>query len=350
MTGKWSETRQCFYGVVRAAKDPQRLLNKAISDFSDSLHYNPQGGVMIEKGAIAGSMRDFVQTWPKMRSVTILNDNAISQNKVMMKPVSDAPAAGLKMIEYAEMSIMACPGVTPSFMGLDDSLQNQYDVYGQKVRQGLTVLSPYFDARTFYIIDQGELFIDCLKVLAENSNGYVVRKIRGDTSIPYQQVQLTDIATEYEIITTEAPKTPDEMAALRDTLLKIMELLTKVGRDPAAILPEVLETMELPQDKIEAIEIASQPPPPPEPDPNNIALIQAQTADLNAGAELKKAQAVEKNHGIIVSQAALQNGLELDQMKADLDKTKAQTAEILAKIGEMAQAALNPQPAQPMNQ
>lgn len=342
MTGKWSETRQCFYGVVRAMKQPQRLLNEAVTDFAETLSFSPHGGMIVEED-VSDDIEAFKRNWAKMRELAIVKSGALAANKMMPKPTGTLSDAASNMMQFASGAIYETAGITPDFMGNSDMNSNDYDVFGQKVRQGLTVLGIYFDAMTFFITDQGLLFIDCLRVLAENSGGYIIRNIsktvpaNGDPNSPPALVQLqkSDISAEYEVVVKESPKTPDERAKERDVLIRIGELLSNAGRDGGAIVPLIIEDMSLSSDKVDEVMEAIKPPPPPQPDPDNQALIQAQTADLQGSAQLKVSQAREKDHGVLKSQQQLEQGpLDTAKLKAEIQQIYANIELLNAKTGQ----------------
>jgi len=298
MTGKWSETRQCWYGVVSVAKDPQKLLNKAMSDLSELLYISPHGGALVESRAVGGAanLKDFKDTWSKQREVTILADGAISGQWFMMKPQAQVSPAILQTIEFAERSILECPGLTPEFLGVaDGSAQQAAMLQAQRVRQGLAVLATYADAHSFFLQDQGKLFVDMLAVLAENSGGLIIRNLSGNKAQPYVKLLKDQIATEYDLIVKEMPKTPDERQRETDVLLQIAGMLTQAGRDGGAVLPLIIENQDINSDKLDEVLAATQPPPPPQPDPINTELLQAQADDLRAGAALKRADAAKRD-------------------------------------------------------
>jgi hypothetical protein len=330
MTGKWSETRQCFYGLVSVSKDPQRLLNKAISDFSELLYTSPHGGVMMESDAV-DDLGGFLDTWAKQREVTILRPGSIASNKVMLKPQASISPAIITAIEYAERSILECPGLTQEFFGIADGGDNQAAMLqSQRVRQGLIVLAVYMDAMTEFSLRQTRLFIDQAGVLAENNNGYVIRQISSKRGQFYRLMK-DDLAKEFDIIVKEVPKTPDEREREAKMLLDIAGIITQSGGNGAAITPLIVENMDIAGDKIEDILKLIAPAPPPPPDPLQQALLEAQVNQLNANAENLQAAAKEKSMNMIEIQARLgdveaKSEEELNMLRADIEKIKSEIA------------------------
>lgn len=301
-TGKWSETRQCPFGIVRAAKDPQRLLNRSVSDLAWHIETNPYGGVYMEPGAVPnGDTAAFMNTYLKSRELTFVAEGAISGNKMMPKNGSQLPQSIPEMIQFASQVIMEVMGVNIDFMGMGDTGSNDHDMVGQRVRQGLMTLAPYFDSEHQSMLEQSRLDIDILRMLAENTGGLVIRNLSGkagaDGQKPdYMELLPDDIALEYDMVAREVPKSQSEKQEMLETTLKLCEILGGIGRPDAAaaLAPVIVENLGLPSDKVDEIQKAITPQPTP-PDPVNQALLQSQTTLNNSMAEKNQADAKQKN-------------------------------------------------------
>lgn len=349
MTGKWSESRQCFVGIVTAAKDPQRLLNKGVSDLAEYAYTSPVSGVMIESDAV-DDLQAFKETYSKARKVTIFRPNALINGKVKEKATTSAPQGRYEMIQFAEGSILQAMGVTMDFMGMGLGGSNDYDMMGKRIKQTLSTLAPWTDAMKQFTLDNTRLRIDVLRTLAENSRGLIIRNLSkiadpdGNIS-DYQKLLKDDIAHEYDIIAKEVAKSPDEQKELLDSLIRIAELVQQSGGDARGMLPLIIEQTDIPADKADEVLQATAPPPPPQPDPINQALLQSQSNLNNADAEYKAAQAKEKNLELLGKYQSLNNNVATKQDLADLAKTIAETQQIQsntqnAKI-QTAQSILN---------
>jgi len=345
MTGKWSETRQCWYGPISLAKDPQRLLNKCMSDISETMYISPHGGVAIEAGAITGgasgdaarvSLKDFKETWSKQREVTILADGAISGQKFMMKPQAQISPASMQMLQYAEQAVLEVVGITQEFLGVADGGGNQAAMLqAQRVKQGLAVLQTYADAYSFFLINQAKNHVEMLRVLSENSGGLIIRNLsgKGEQSAPYVKLLKDQIAIKYDLIVKESPKTPDEREKENDVLLQLMQLIQTSGGNPQPMIPLVIENQNIDSDKLDKILAATQPPPPPQPDPVNQALLQAQAASLLADAKYKESQTKTNDFELLQNFKDFREGnsLDRDKLKADIAQTVSNTILNLGK-------------------
>jgi len=315
MTGKYSETRQCFFGVVRAAREPQRLLNESVSDYKGYLSTIPKGGVEIEKGAVSDS-KAFIRNYSKAKRVTIYEDGALSQGKVRAKVAPPLPPGMVEMVPQAGQWMMESVGIDNNFMGQMDSKLMTAQLQRQIIRQGLTTLSVYFDAKTNYMIDHGKLLIDCVRIMAENSPGRLIRNVAGQGTAKYLPLFTDNIAAEYDVVVGEVPQTPGERQETFSTLVELSDkLMTTKGVD---ILPVVMRYSPLKKAEVdEVLELTK--PVPQQPDPLNQMLIESQIALQQANAAKLKADATKIQLEALLAQKQLET---YDQEKeADITET-----------------------------
>lgn len=288
ITGKYSETEQMFYGMVRSMKSPQRLLDMSISDLQGWLNTTPKGGVNIEENAV-DNIEDFIDTYAKAKEVTVFKDGALSGGKVLPKVGANLPAGSLEMIKLAETFIMTCPGLTPEFMGYWDKGNDRMSgvLYARQIKQVIGTLATFFNSKRMYMKEKGKLYQELVRVLAENNPGRLIRHVTGESSGQFFQLFNDDLAQEYDLVVEAMPQTPDEK---QDTFEKLLEAATK---DPR-LYPLAMEFAPFEKEtKDKALQMLA-PPPPPQPDPNNVALIQAETAAKQAKAKLDEAKAMNE--------------------------------------------------------
>lgn len=325
MTGKFSEVRQCYYGVVRAAKEAQRLLNQSISDYEGFLRTIPKGGVEIEADAVP-NMEAFVQTYTKAREVTIYNPGGLAKTRPKVTP--PIPSGLLDMINFAATAIMETTGVTQDFMGMTDSKLMTATLNRQLIRQGLTVLSDYFDAKKFYTISQGRLFIDCVRIMVENSEGRLIRVMdKGEAK--YLPLLSNGIAAEYDVIVEDAPASPSER---QDTFEKLMELAGRLANmpNPVNIMPLALQFSPLKENQIKDIMELMQPPPPPEPDPMTQQILMAETQLKQATAAKAEADARKTSLDALLKQQELEQNPSYNEAKVAKTMADAQLSNVKA--------------------
>lgn len=284
MTGDFSETEQMPYGLVRAMKSPQRLFNMSVSNLQGFLNTIPKGGVDIEADAVE-DLDAFIETYAKAKEVTVYKPGALQAGKVMPKKSPVLPAGLIDMLRLSMDFVPMVAGVTPDFMGMRDRDDQQVSgtLYARRVKQALTTLASFFDAKRQYMVEKGRLYIDLIRVLAENNPGRLIRNVTGESSREYFRLFADGIAAEYDIIVEEMPQTPDEQ---QDTFIK---LLDAAARDPR-LYSLAMEFAPFEKELKDKARQMLAPPPPPQPDPVSQQLLQAETQMKMADAENKKAQ------------------------------------------------------------
>lgn len=324
MTGDYSELTQYNYGLLRACIAPQRLLNQVVSDYQGFLNTIPKGGVNIERDAV-NDVQGFLDTYTKARQVTLFEPGALSGGKVMPKVAPPLPQGMLEMIQYADAQIMAVCGVTPELMGIMNTKEQNSSFMRQQIKQGLTTLSTYFDARRSYLQEQAGLYIDCVRVLAENNEGRLVHNVLGEANEPYVPLLRSNIAAEYDVVIDEMPTSPDQK---EDTFMKLLEMQNMMLNKPNPIdlMPLIMEFAPFEQSVVKEIKAMMQPPPPPEPDPVNQRLLTTQSDYQAAQAYKMTMEAMEKEQ--TMRYAPLKN-------IADINLTEARAASEVAKIADL---------------
>lgn len=285
MTGEFSELTQSYYGLMRACRDPQRILNQSLSDFVGFLETVPKGGVDMEEDAVP-DISAFLDTYAKARDVTLYASGALMNGKVRPKITPPIPSGLLEMIQYADTQIMQVCGVTPELMGMMESKEMNSGFYKQQIRQCLTTLATYFDAKATYLYEQGILNIDCLRVLVENAEGRLIRNVLGEGNEPYIPLLKSGIAADYDVIVDQVPTSPDENT---ETFFKLIEL-QKVMPDKN-IMPLAMKFAPLSGEDSKELEKIMEPTPPPPPDPLNQALLDSQAKYQYAQANKLQADA-----------------------------------------------------------
>lgn len=323
MTGEFSELTQSYYGLMRACRDPQRILNQSVSDFVGFLQTIPKGGINIESDAVS-DINAFLDTYAKARDVTIFNPGALSGGKVMPKITPPIPSGIVEMIQYADAQIMQVCGVTPELMGMMSTKEMNSGFLKQQIRQCLTTLAVYFDARSTYMYDDGMLNIDSLRILIENAEGRLIRDVIGEANAEYIPLLKSGMAKEYDVIIEQTPATPDEN---NETFMKLLDL--QKAMPDKNILPIAMKFAPLPESVMKELEEVMKPAPPPPPDPLNQALLDSQ-AKLQY-AEASKLQADAQT-------LSVDNQLKLNELhfapakeSTDIHYTQAKTLAELSK-------------------
>jgi hypothetical protein len=328
MIGQFSELTQSYYGLVRSCKDPQRMLNQAVSDYVSFLQTIPKGGVEIEADAV-DDIAAFVDTYTKARHVTIYEPGGLMKSRPKITP--PIPSGILEMIQYSDQQIMQVCGVTPELMGMMQTKETNSSFLRQQIKQGLTTLSTYFDAKYYYLQRQAELYTDCVRIMVDNCEGRLIRNVIGEKDEPYIQLTKSRLAAQYDIVVDEMPSSPDENNDLAMKLLELQGQLINMPT-PVNIMPLVIEHLDLKPDVKEQIMEMMKPPPPQPPDPLNTALLESEINYKNASAEKLMADAIK----IKIDAMYRKQEAELNPYKqeADIKYTEARTVNEMVKAGQ----------------
>jgi len=326
MTGAYSEVDQYHYGMYRGMKPNQRLINQSMSDLQGAIQSAPLGGVFVEEDAVA-DMQAFVDTYASAKDVTILRNGSIAGGKVIAKQPAQVPGLSIEMVNMSVKFLYDSAGVMPEFMGAMTSKDMTSSLQSKIVRQALTTLSKYFDAYKFYTIDQGEMFIDCVRVLADNNEGRLVRDVTGEGTEKYFPLLKSGIAQEYDVVVSEVAQTPGEKM---DTFQQLMEMIPTVGPQ---IIPIALEYSPLKKDEKDKVLQAIQPPPPTPPDPVQQELLASEAAYKRSMADKYMSESQQTHLQTLMKAQEL--GINDDQLKANVAKTKSETILNLSRTKQL---------------
>jgi hypothetical protein len=304
------------------------MLNQAVSDYVSFLQTIPKGGVEIEADAV-DDIAAFVDTYTKARHVTIYEPGGLMKSRPKITP--PIPSGILEMIQYSDQQIMQVCGVTPELMGMMQTKETNSSFLRQQIKQGLTTLSTYFDAKYYYLQRQAELYTDCVRIMVDNCEGRLIRNVIGEKDEPYIQLTKSRLAAQYDIVVDEMPSSPDENNDLAMKLLELQGQLINMPT-PVNIMPLVIEHLDLKPDVKEQIMEMMKPPPPQPPDPLNTALLESEINYKNASAEKLMADAIK----IKIDAMYRKQEAELNPYKqeADIKYTEARTVNEMVKAGQ----------------
>ncbi|HET7174487.1 MAG TPA: hypothetical protein VFK21_00615 [Gammaproteobacteria bacterium] len=280
ITAKRDRKLKCWYGIVRAMKDPQRWANKFMSSMLEIVGTSGKGGLLYEPDAFL-NLRQAEEDWADPSRNVAMTDGALAAQKIMPRPMNQMPPQMLGLMQYCNLSIQSVAGVNPEVMGLSQALDPSGVMEQGRRQSGLNLLSYLFDGLRRYRKEQGRLLLKMIRQYIPQ--GRLIR-VAGPEGIRYVPLVYDDNAVEYDVIVDEAPTAPN----VKQRTWEAFTLLA--GQLPQLITPQValtaLDYSPFPAAMVQRLKQQAQVPA-TGPDP----MQQAELANLNASTMLKGAQA-----------------------------------------------------------
>jgi hypothetical protein len=299
VTGKFDRNKGTWYGVVRAMKDPQRWANKWLAQMMHIMNSNAKGGIMAEKGAFADPRKAQAE-WSSPDSVTLMEDGAISNNKVKEKPQTQFPVALQQLTEFAIQSIRDVSGVSVEFLGMRESDQPASLEY-QRRQAGMNILQWAFDGMKLYRELQGEVVLYYLQT--DVPEGTLIR-IAGEENEQYVPL-IHEASKDFDIIVDDAPTAPNQKELIWSVISSLIPMIGKVI--PPEYILKALKYSPLPASVVAELEEMAKAP-------NPQAQEQAAMAARAAAAEIEK---TESETQLNLAKAASEGGSgQIEQVKA----------------------------------
>jgi len=361
VTGKFDRNKGTWYGAVRAMKDPQRWANKWLAQMMHIMNANAKGGIMAERGAFADP-RKAEQEWSQPDSVTMMEDGAISGQKVKEKPQTQFPVGFQQLTEFAISSIRDVSGVSLELLGQRESDQAASLEY-QRRQSGMTILQPFFDGLKLYRELQGRVILYYLQT--DIPDGTLIR-IAGEENEQYVPL-MKEADKTYDIIVDDAPNAPNQKEQIWSVIQGMLPLVGKVI--PPEYILKALKYSPLPSSVVSELEeMAKAPNPEAQEAAANAARMaaaeidkttseaalnnaKAQAEGASGQAEMVKAEAAQQEAAMdmAVSRQEFQQSMEQMAMERQRDRERheADMEKIAAQVmATRANAAITRQTAQ----
>ena len=240
MTYKRNRPENTWFGIVKAMVDPQRFGNKFFSQILDILNKGSKGGVVMERDAVEDP-REVEEKWARPDSVVFTNPGAISQNKIMEKPLAKLPTGMDRLMEFSMDAVHEVTGVNLELLGFAN--RDQAGVLEDtRKRAGMTIIAPLFDAMRRYRKEQGRVLLYFIRTYL--ADGRLIRILK-DGQARYVPLALQDDTVTYDVIVDEAPTSPNMKERVYGALQEMLPGLLKAG---VPMPPELLDYAPIPSD------------------------------------------------------------------------------------------------------
>lgn len=334
ITGKRDRNTNTWYGLVRSMSDPQRWANKFFSQILHIINSNAKGGLMVEDGAV-DNPRKLQSDWAQADSIVTFAEGALSNGKVMPKPMPPYPVGPEKMMEFSIQSIRDAAGVNLEQLGQANRAQAGY-LEAQRKESGLTILAGLFDSLRRYRKVQGRLLADFIKRYL--SDGRLIRIVGGDGTERYIPLMRQDDTVKYDVIVDESPTSHNVKDRVFGMMMQMLPTLTQMGMP---VPPEVVDYMPLPSGLTEKwkqqINAARQNPQAAQFQQAQqqlaIATQQADVREKSATAALKEAQAQTTVGAFPGQQRQANADAQLKELQAQNEALALQLAHLQSRLG-----------------
>lgn len=325
MTGKWDRNKRYYYGIVRAARDPQLWENKFMSNIMHIIS-SAGKGIMVEEDAIPmNDWRTFEATWARPDKIKRLAAGAISQGKIKAPDPMPLPAGLAELMAVSSAAVPDVLGISPEFLGLAGRTQSGV-VEKSRRRAGLNVISEFFQSRREHIKRTGRIKLAYVLQFMPDS---LFIKIGGEQAAQVLPVLRDADFGRYHVRVDEAPVTPDQKAEVWSDIVQLAPVIIPMGLPPefwmaalayspwpASLVAKLSESVSKPNPQAEA---ASQ---------LDMRQKEADVEETRSKAMLNQAKAqteglTEQEHQMKMQE----HGARVVQlgMKGDMDRAKATT-------------------------
>lgn len=236
ITGKRDEDKNCWFGIVRAMKDPQRWSNKFYSQMMDIMNSTSKGGLLAEKTSFENA-RKAEEDWTRADKIVWVADGALRDGRVQERQPASTPPAIDRLLALAMQAVRDTSGVNIEFLGLAARTQSGI-VESSRIQQGLLVLGQFFDSLRKYRKEQGRILLHFIYLYVPDQE--IIRVVGQDRYIQFSKDP--DIA-KYDIIVDQSPMSPNLKQEVWQGLQQILPALTGAG---IPIPPDVLDYLPLP--------------------------------------------------------------------------------------------------------
>jgi hypothetical protein len=314
-TGKYDRKKKVFYGIVRAAKDPQRYGNKWRAMSVEIMAAGSKGSApMIEETAFGEYMKaeDFEEAWADTRAPIILGEGGL--NKVRERPAVQYPVGYDRLTQSADDAVRSVMGVNLEAMG--QQIQNQAGVLEYQRKQAVVSSLGWAFDNLRRMKRQGARLT--MKFIAKFMDEPMMVRILGPQAQEMTTIQGMTVlqalqqpgVLDADIVLDENPASPN---AKERNWQAIAPLLPLVQQAPADVQAAVVRYSPLPGAVAEkwALHLEESAKAAPKPNPMEDATLKKITADTMAQ--------VAKAHKTAAETREIQADVDLEPAKVAID-------------------------------
>jgi hypothetical protein len=357
------------HGLIRFAKDPQRMFNYMRSASAEAIALQPKAPWVVTKEEIKGHEAQWNSAHIDNRPYLLFTPDAKAGGRPQRVEPPAPPTALWAEGENAAEDMHAATGIYPASLGAKSNETSGKAILARQ-RESDTGTFTYIDNLAYAIAHCGRQLVDLIpkiydtersiRILGEDDSqkfvtvNQVIRGADGKDKI------LNDLsAGKYDVIVTTGPSYTTKRAEAAESMMAFLQTNPQIA---PLIGDLVAKNMDWPGSEqiAERLRKAAgipeegedgQPAPPPPVDP--LQLIQALTAKTQAEAEIVKMAATKSQADLQLQQAQMQTGVMggvdpaqivpmiVEGLRAELQASGAENAQTIQALQVMAQGILS---------
>ncbi|MBS0243792.1 MAG: hypothetical protein JSS20_16580, partial [Proteobacteria bacterium] len=255
MTGELHRSKGTFFGLVRLMKDPQMWSNKLFSQVMHILNTTAKGGILAEKGAFP-DIREAQRTFARPDAITIVEDRAIQDGRIMQKPGVGLAAPFISLMDRTDRIMYDCTGINVELMGMRDAQQPGI-LEAQRKQAGMTILATLFDARKTYLKNVGRIRMHYIQKFL--SDGRLMR-VAGNDGMFAKRLIRDRVAGKHDVEVSDAPTSPDVKSQTWAMLTQLLPFFK--GNMTPTVAGIFLDNSPLPSKTVQQLKTAMAAPNP----------------------------------------------------------------------------------------
>lgn len=229
-TANYDPVSRLWYGMVQSLRNPAEYANKAMTEMLKIIAATSKAGVMYEEDAVEDPAR-FEQQYATTQAAIKVAAGALSGNKIMPKGQPAMNSGYDAILAYANSSMSEVSGISKEFMGTAQNKQVAALLESQRINQVLATLATYFDSIALYQLEHARMMITFLRMLAQNSEGRLIRLVGQDGAQKYTQMSEQNIVDEYDIDISESPTTPAQKEQTTQIMIDFATNMQQMGQN-----------------------------------------------------------------------------------------------------------------------
>ena len=308
MAGKVDRNRSQNFGLGRPLAEPQKFVNKILSESVHILSTQAKGGLLAEEDAFVDPKRAEAQ-WAQADSIVWMEQGAIAGGKIMPKPISPVPAGFTDFLKFAMQALPETSGLNLEIMGMTNKVQAGV-VEAQRKQSAMTMLQWAFDAMKNYCEYNGKQIAAYTRDYL--SDGRLIRITGDQGDEQFIQLLKDDTFMDFDVIVDESPTSANMKERTFGIMMEMLPIMQQTGM---GIPPEFWENSPLPSQLGKALADAARGNP-----EEKQKQAQMQEAMAQAELQLQQASAAEKQASAQEKGARAQ----IDMQKMQLDGQKMQ--------------------------